>query len=369
MVTMLANACKKIDEKGINTASDDREKITQFIKEKYGNISRAEVYPVNKEADVFYLNRAGDTVQVVKDPNGIYTETCGLDCTTAGDISDLDVTMTLVAINRIFDCGNTANSQLVAHWRISVPYSFAFANPNPPYQSANAAFRIRNSSNVIQYTSANITMTSSNMEPLGPDPECSGNYLYYFTYAQSGVSDSYFANGYNVQTRMVLYNDCDLSYNITLTNWVQGAVFSGSTATAGYPCARIDKVWITSSSTTGTIAQALGSYFGCPSFSPGFVATTKNQIEYRARTHSSSYQWDDQSSIPQYPDVNGSASSTGEISPYGTDIAQFTKIYYGSPDEFLPGYGWLIRYRNVYSGCSNTRAWVTGDYITEFWLY
>jgi len=326
-ILVFVSGCKKIDEKVSKQVSDDREKLIELIKEKYGNLGRGEVYPVNKDADLFYLNPTGDSIKIVKQPGQIYTEGCGLDCTTASDIGELELTWNLVAINRIFDCGNTANSQLIAHWRLSVPYSLSFTNPLPPYQNANAAFRITNSSNVILYSSSTITLTSANMEALGPDPNCTGNYLYYLSYSMTGVDDSYFANGNKVLARMTLYNDCNLAYYNTNTGWTQGAVFSGSTATAGYPCARIDKLWVASSSLTGTNAQALGSYTFCGSFSPGFVATTKNQIQYRARTHATSYNWNDQISLERIPYVNGSFSSTGEISPYGTDLADFIGVY------------------------------------------
>lgn len=366
---LLINACKKIEEKVPDQGLTDNEKKIKKLKEKYGNVGRGEVYPVNTNADLFYVNQNGENKQITRTPGNIYSESCGLDCTSASDIADLELTWTLTAINRIFDCGNTANSQLIAHWRLSVPYSLAFSNPLPPYQNANAAFRITNSSNVILYTSSNITLTSANMEALGPDPNCTGNYLYYLSYSMTGVDDSYFAYGNKVLARMTLYNDCSLAYYNTNTGWMQGAVFSGSTATAGYPCARIDKLWVASSSLTGTIAQALGSYTFCGSFSPGFVATTSNQIQYRHRNNPSSYVWNDQTSTEYFPDVNGNPSSNGLISPYGTDLAEFPLMYSGNTVTDPNGYGYLIRYRNVHTGCSDTRTWVDGDYITEFWLY
>ncbi|RYD80670.1 MAG: hypothetical protein EOP53_07715 [Sphingobacteriales bacterium] len=164
---------------------------------------------------------------------------------------------------------------------------------------------------------------------------------------------------------LYIWNDCDLVNNNYLSGYTVAAVYPGPMGTYALPCSRIDEVSYGASSgnTPSQCATVLGSYIGCSGFPFGFQPTTTNQVEYREVDHPSSLLWDDQTSIPKYgEDINPPyAANTQEINPYIGGV-WLRDIYQGNSAT-----GWLVRYRNNYTGCSNvSRPWTTGTYMTEY---
>lgn len=364
----ILHSCKKNDQtKDIPATDQSNASVIKALKEKYGNVSTPLVYPVYKVADGFYVNANGEEIPIKNKRSGAQLILgCDKDCNTASDPSELDLVYTLSYVQRFFYCGSTTGSEVTATWDISVPYTVLGANPNNPSILSKGRMRFKNSSGSILISNTNLTPISITAN--GADPNCGSNFLYTVTYTWSGVADSYFSNGNTLECSLFAYNDCDLTGNNYLTSWVQAAVYSGS-GTYALPCSRIDKVWVNPStgSNSSQCATAAGAYVTCPSYPSGFTPTTDQQVEYRKRNNSSSFNWDDQSSTVYNGEISPGTTLSATVSAC-CGVLSLRNMYQGQST-----YGWLVRYRNVYTGCGVitpiNSAWTSGTYITEYWIY
>jgi hypothetical protein len=365
---VILNSCRKSDSDKKDPASKQaKADAVKAIQKKYGNISTPTVYPVYKSADGFYVNANGEEIPIKKRLSGIQsTLSCNMDCNTASDPSDLDLVYTLSHVLRFFYCGSTTGSQITATWNISVPYTVLDAHPTNSTLKSKGRMRFKNSQGQILTSNTNLQPISITAN--GADPNCGSNFLYTVTYTWSGVADSYFSNGNTLECSLFAYNDCDLTGNNYLTSWVLAAVYPGS-GTYALPCSRIDKVWVNNStgSNSGQCATAGGAYLTCPSYPSGFTPTASQQVEYRKRDNASSFNWTDQTSTV----YNGEVAPGTTVSPTVSaccGVLSLRNMYQGQSTT-----GWLVRYRNVYTGCAVitpiNSTWTNGTYVTEYWLY
>lgn len=365
----MLNSCKKIDSKNEVLKTDlAKQKIIDRIEATYGKVTTPSIYKVGKEASGFYINDQGLEIPIIKKKQQAGSENlCGLDCNTASDPGDLEFSYVLDYVQRFFYCGNTTGSEIISTWYVSVPYSLLDASPLNPSVLSKGRMRFKSSSGAILITNTNLTPVTITL--VGGDPNCSQNLLYTVTYKWEGLDDSYFSSGNTLECAVDIYNDCDLVNNRHITGYLQAIVFNGFGSYA-QPCSRIDKVWINSStgSNSGQCATAAGAYLTCPSYPFGFTPTTSQQVEYRERDNPASLEWDEQNSIvligekvePGYPLSSTVSACCG--------VLFLREMYQG-----VSSTGWLVRYRNVYTGCAVispiNSTWVTGTYITEYWLY
>lgn len=367
----ILNSCKRNKELLSEPSVEQVKAATiKALQDKYGNVSAPIVYPIDKIADGFYINKNGLEIPIIKQHSGIQSvNSCSFDCNTASDPSDLDLVYTLDYVQRFFYCGSTTGSEITATWQISVPYTIYPENQVNSTLKSKGRMRFKNSSGTILISNTNLQPI--NITSNGADPYCSSNFLYTVTYKWSGVADSYFSSGNTLECSLFAYNNCDLTGNNYLTSWVSAAVFPNGSGTYALPCSRIDKVWVNPSTGTSSsqCATAAGAYITCPSYPSGFTTTTSQQVEYRIRDNSSSYRWTDQS--PSSTVYNGTPVGTGSTSPIVSaccGVLNLDHIYQGAST-----YGWLVRYRNVYTGCATitpiNSTWTLGTYITEYWPY
>lgn len=371
---IICNSCQKNDLSPVLQSQQQDQRISSVIKsmqEKYGKMSAPVVYPVNKVVDGFYVNKKGEEISLIR-PSTISRNTlsCNFDCTTAEGPWDLDITYTLDYVTRFYYCGSS-ESEIVANWTISVPYTVLLQNPINSLQFSKGRMRFKDPiGSGVSFTNNNIQTIS--ITSLGADPTCSSNTLYKITYNWNNVPNSYFNSGSILECSLFLYNDCDITNYNYLTSWEQGIGYIGDGTYAG-PCDRIDKITYapSESDNSGQCAQVLGAYMVCGEypFPSGFVGTELHQLEYRKRDNVNSFAWDDQSSDIENGIPYGEIDPSSTFSPY-VGLLRLKEIYQGSyPD------GWLIRYRNVNAteGCGEISpkgaSWPVGTYNTEFWLY
>ncbi len=365
----ILNGCKKNDTSTNTELSTEqaRANAVRAIQEKYGSVAAPTVYPVYKVADGFYVNANGVEVPITKQHSGIQSILgCDKDCNTASDPSELDLVYNLFYVQRFFYCGSTSGSEVTATWNISVPYTVLGQNPYNSTLKSKGRMRFKNSQGQILTSNTNlqpITITAN-----GTDPNCGSNFLYTVTYTWSGVADGYFSNGNTLECSLFAYNNCDLTGNNYLTSWVLAAVYPGS-GTYALPCSRIDKVWVNPSmnNNSGQCAVAGGAYLTCSSYPNGFTPTISQQVEYRKRDNTSSFNWTDQTSTV-YNGETGSGTNVSATVSACCGLLSLRNIYQGQSTT-----GWLVRYRNVYTGCGVitpiNSTWTNGTYITEYWLY
>lgn len=365
---IILHSCKKNDTANNDLSGDEaKAKAIKAIQEKYGSISAPEMYAVYKVANGFYINKNGDEVPIVKQHSGIqFVQACDKNCNTAADPSELDLVYTLSYVQRFFYCGSTTGSEVTATWDISVPYTVLPQNPYNAALKSKGRMRFKNSSGQILTSNTNLQPIS--ITSIGADPNCGSNFLYTVTYTWNGVADSYFSNGNTLECSLFAYDDCDLTNNNYLTSWIQAAVYPGS-GTYALPCSRIDKVWVNPSigTTSSQCATAGGAYVTCPSYPSGFTPTTSQQVEYRKRDNTTSFNWVDQSSTVYNGETSPGTTVSATVSSC-CGVLSLRNMYQGQST-----YGWLVRYRNVYTGCAVitpiNSTWTLGTYITEYWIY
>ena len=372
---IFCNSCQKNDLSQVLHPQQVDQRVSSIIKsmqERYGKMSAPVVYPVNKVVDGFYVNKKGEEISLIR-PSTISRNTlsCNFDCTTAEGPWDLDITYTLDYVTRFYYCGSS-ESEIVANWTISVPYTVLLQNPINSLQFSRGRMRFKDPiGSGVSFTNNNIQAIS--ITSLGADPTCSSNTLYQITYNWSDVPNFYFNSGNILECGLFLYNDCDITNYNYLTSWEQGIGFIGDGTYAG-PCDRVDKITYAPSEADipELCALVLGAYIVCgepPFFPSGFVTTELHQLEYRKRNNVNSFAWVDQSSAIENGIPYGEFNESPTFSPY-VGLLKLKKIYQGESTT-----GWLIRYRNIntLAGCGviTTKGayWAEGTYNTEFWLY
>jgi hypothetical protein len=353
LFSLILKSCKKIDDSVSNTNIDKerKEAAIKAVIAQNGNVSKAIIFPMDKNADLLLYRDTNDIMVKFHSPNTTSNVLdCNSNCSNTSNPNDLVQTYTLRYIQRNYMCdGGSLNSDLVANWLISIPYVPLLADPNNSSNLSYGNISITGGGNTI--TSGNITDIT--IRDKGADGSCTGHNLYEITYKFQNIAHSYF-NDALIEASINLYNDCSIVGNNVQTGYVYGPLAPNQTTeqTENIPCERTDKVWISPGSGSNP-ATALGCYSICWYPSSNFTPTTSHQIQWRQKNATNgSNHWDDQGSAVNTP--------TGlTISPY-TGYINLTGMYNGSGT-------WLVRYRNRASICNSTSALWSGVYVTEIW--
>lgn len=362
IAAILLNSCKKTaDSNADENPADEKARIIETIKERYGNVTAPVIIPVNQPASsISYIDHNG----IFKPIGGnISTDaTCGqYTCATAPSPSDLYVSYTLPYIKWYYTCGT--GHDLIATWSISVPYTVLLQDLNSStYSFGN--IRIKSGSTVLA-TSGNLGNGNLAIVNHGADPNCSSNTLYTVTYKWDDVSETYFP-GNSVECSLNLYNNCSLVNNINVVGWTSGPPSPNSMLDVfTHPCDRIDQAFILPAGPSQTYTTVAGSYVVCSPPS-GFTGTTYNQVEYRQvtpLTNGGSLLWSAQTSDPH----NGVA--VGTTSPEVALLSSCCSVFNLLLMTDNSG-EWLVRYRNRHSGCSSAGSlggtWLE-PWFTEYW--
>ena len=348
LFSFLLKGCKKAgDETNLNTDSEAKAAAIKAVIAQYGNVSKAIIFPMDKTAeDLFYKDNQGNMVQFNNANSSSAVPSCTFNCSNTTDPNNLIQTYTLKYVQRNYICETNDKSDLMANWRISVPYTPLLASPGNP---ANLSYgRIRITGGGSTATSANITGIT--IRSAGPDATCTGHNLYDITYTFKSIANSYFTNIF-LEASLYLYNDCSLVGNLVQTGYVSGPIAPNQTSENLYnvPCERTDKVWINPGN-AGNPATALGCYTICWYPSPNFTPVTNQQVQWRKKTSTTSNHWDDQTSV---------VNSPAPMNPY-TGLINLIPMYNGSGT-------WVVRYRNRAADCLSPNANWTGVYVTEIW--
>lgn len=362
IAAILLNSCKKtVDSNADENPADEKARIIETIKERYGNVTAPVIIPVNQPASsISYIDHNG----IFKPIGGnISTDaTCGqYTCATAPSPSDLYVSYTLPYIKWYYTCGT--GNDLIATWSISVPYTVLLQDLNSStYSFGN--IRIKSGSTVLA-TSGNLGNGNLAIVNHGADPNCSSNTLYTVTYKWDDVSETYFP-GNSVECSLNLYNNCSLVNNLNVVGWTSGPPSPNSMLDVfTHPCDRIDQAFILPAGPSQTYTIVAGSYVVCSPPS-GFTGTTHNEVEYRPVTHLTSKLWNDQP-ISTSPIKSGIVTGSGTPGTPARTIASCCGLI--DLRDMVDNSGeWLVRYRNRHtSGCSSLTLNV-GDAWPEPWF-
>lgn len=379
-VAAILNSCKRESITTDKNSQDEVAVVIKATKDRYGALSAPVVYPVNKIAGRLDYDANGNEVIIAgRNLQNARVLCTGYDCATAESFGltrgDIEEVYTLSSAEIYAGCGTQNGTKVTVTWNLSVPYIVLNANPANATQLSKGRMRFLSSSGTLLYNNINITPVS--ITSLGTDPSCSNNSLFRVTYSLSNVMDSYLGNGNKLECSLFMYTNCTGLAPSYVTQWTQAVVFP-ATGTYAAPCSRIDKLWINPS--TGTAqsqcATVAGAYVTCTGVPAGFTRTTSQQVEYRKRLVTTSFDWNDQNAnassivyngvLP--PVATGAASSTVS-SCCGVLFLKFM-VQGASPN------GWLVRYRNIYTGCSTAPAattpsatWTPGTFTTEYWPY
>jgi hypothetical protein len=182
-------------------------------------------------------------------------------------------------------------------------------------------------------------------------------------------------NNNKMECGLFVYTNCSL-VPTNIAAWTQAVIF-GANSTFALPCSRIDKLWINPSTGTAVnqCASVAGAYLTCPAPPASFVRTTQQQVEYRPRTVSTSFDWNAQNSSASSINRNG-------VFPLSSIVFKPTLnsccevLYLKEMKQGISPNGWLVRYRNINTGCLSAPAattpsanWPAGTFTTEYWIY
>lgn len=376
------HSCKKTDKTENTIIQDDgTAAVIKATEARYGKVSTAVVYNVNKLADFIELDKNGNELGIRQSnanarPGGpgCSSYDCALAESNALDISGFDERYLLYSVEVFSGCGTANGTQVKVTWDVSVPYTVLTASQSNSSLLSKGRIRFKNSSGTVLISYLNITPIS--ITPLGINPTCSFDKDFRVTYTLNNVPDSYLGNSNTLECQLFTYTNCSLLPQ-KLTTWLQGVTLSASN-TSALPCNRIDKLWINPS--TGTAqsqcASVAGAYVTCPAPPANFVRTTSQQVEYRKR-NVASYNWDDQT-------LATSPIYSGVLPPLATGAASSTVssccgvLYLKNMVQGVSTLGWLVRYKNVYTPSTGTTCpattplgatWTLGTYTTEYWIY
>jgi hypothetical protein len=365
------HSCKKTDKAGnLITQDDGTAAVIKATEARYGKSSAPIVYPVNTVADFLITDKDGNEVIVRKkrDINGrVLTSCSNMNCAQAegiGDPSGLQPDYTLNNAEVYAGCGTANGTTVKVTWDLSVPYT-VYATSGA--LTSKGRIRFLNSTGTVLYS--NIAITPITVTALGADPNCSAHLKFRVTYSLSNVLDSYLGNNNRMECALLIYTNCSF-FPTVITAWTPTITFPAS-STYALPCNRIDKLWYNPSTGTAVTqcATVAGAYVTCPAPPANFVRTTSQQVEYRKVTNTTDLAWTAQTSTVNngtLPPVSGNTISATVSSCCG--VLYFKQIVQGAWAN-----GWLIRYRNVYTGCAVITpagaTWPAGSYTTEYWIY
>lgn len=335
---MILKSCKKADIAPQDAATTKAAAI-KAIKAKYGDVSAGIVYNINKTAtEYFYKDANGQRVSLhgAGAVNGPTPTPCTYDCSTAPNASWLFPFYTLDYVERFYKCESVDQSEVNVQWTVSVPFSIGVSSIGGQFSSGYVRFTDATptvTTFTAPYTDMTITYVST-------DPTCLTNNLYTVSYKVDNIPDSYFASGTTIAAAVDLANNCNLTFNLVSSAYVNGPSFSQN----GYfPCNRIDKVYINPYNPVVLMNAA-----GICTHPSGFTYSDYQQFEYRKVTVTGDDNWVDQTSPIRWAAYYYGPGNIGSETPAFTpsESAYLTYITASSGQ-------WLFRYRNVLTGSCN----------------
>ena len=363
-------SCKKTDNNTVNAKDEEaaRAAVIKSIKEKYGNVSAAIIYPLNENAESLSYRNALDNSMtkfnagaISNAPNG--PSLCSYNCNNTTNPNLLHLVYTVQSIQRTYYCqpnSNNFQNDVVVNWQVSVPFTPLVADPNNSSNLSSGYVLITPPLGPI-FGSGNITPVV--ISTIGPDPNCSANTLYKISYSFFYITrDITFTNGYPIDVSLNLYNNCSLVGNLVNSGNVSSTL-AGKTA----PCDRTDKVYVAGGGPNNCMVVG-SSYLTCNPPS-GLVLTDLNQVEYRQQDNASTTAWESQGSAINYGQIPFTLTFTASMNAANG----FLNLL-----NMLPGSGtWIVRYRNIKNPTciligdqivppTSSLVW-PGNWVTEVW--
>ena len=334
--TLVLSSCKKNDaNREVDTKTIvQKAAIINNVKARYGNASASSIYNINKAADqVFYENSKGEKVPLYKTGNQPSTYNCEYTCGNTNDPGNLHIIYLLQSLQRIYMCDGSTNSDLIATWIITVPFTPLTEDPNNSSNKSYGSIKIESSLATNTWDNIN----SITIKNLGADPDCSTNNRYQISYRAANIPEDYFVGISELGADLRLYNDCSITGYVTTPSEV--IVPESYLILLNEPCERVDQAYILPPGGGSTYATVTGNYVICSYPSSNFTPITYHEVEYRAVTSGSSDEWDDQTSTVHWGVPIGSGSESPVVNP-STGVSNLIGMTASSGD-------WLVRYRNV----------------------